>query len=102
MKRKARVYHQGKLAGHLEEDERGAWVFRYEAGYRGHPVSLSLGVREEPYHFETFPPPFEGLLPEGENLDALLGNLGIDRDDLFRQLMAVGQDVVGALTFEEA
>ncbi len=43
----------------------------------------------------------EGLLPEGEMLGGLLRQLKIDAKDLFSQLMAVGRDLVGAVTVEE-
>ncbi|MBR9980830.1 MAG: HipA N-terminal domain-containing protein, partial [Desulfatitalea sp.] len=59
-------------------------------------------VRPVPYEFETFPPFLEGLLPEGYNLEALLRALKIDRQDLFSQLLAVGTDMVGAVTVREA
>ena len=42
-----------------------------------------------------------GLLPEGPQLEAILRKHKIDRADCFRQLIIVGQDVVGSLTIEE-
>ena len=44
---------------------------------------------------------FEGLLPEGMMLEALLRKYKIDRNDYFGQIIMVGQDVVGAVTVEE-
>ncbi|MFW5877858.1 MAG: HipA N-terminal domain-containing protein, partial [bacterium] len=44
---------------------------------------------------------FEGLLPEGIQLEGLLKFNKIDRNDLFSQLMAVGDDMVGAVTVKE-
>jgi len=38
------------------------------------------------------------LLPEGVNLDAFLRRTKIDRRDYLSQLLAVGQDLVGAVT----
>jgi serine/threonine-protein kinase HipA len=49
--------------------------------------------------FDTFPPFFEGLLPEGMMLEGLLRRLKIDRNDFFAQLAATGEDLVGAVTF---
>ena len=43
---------------------------------------------------------FEGLLPEGFNLDALLRNHKIDRDDNYSQLIATGADLPGTVTIE--
>lgn len=98
--RRAAVHQQGRLAGWLESGEGGTWTFRYLPGYEGPPVSLTLPVREEPYRFSDFPPVFEGLLPEGSQLEALLRRHKIDRSDLFAQLIAVGADLVGSLTVE--
>jgi len=54
--------------------------------------------KEFTYH--TFPPFFDGVLPEGLRLEALLRQAKIDRDDLFSQLIAVGRDLVGNVTVE--
>ncbi len=53
------------------------------------------------YTYASFPPFFDGLLPEGNQLDGLLKIRKIDKDDYFSQLMAVGGDLVGAVTVEE-
>src|SRR5437773_9286852 len=100
--RKAEVYQQGTLAGILEELDQKRYRFVYASGYRGQPISLALPVREAPYEFDTFPPVFEGLLPEGLLLEAMLRQYKIDRKDMFKQLVLVGQDVVGSLTIKEA
>ncbi len=97
--REARILLHGRLAGHLREHVRaGACTFVYLPGYAGPPVSLTMSVRAEPYHFDGFPPFFDGLLPEGWQLDALLRHAKIDRDDRFAQLLRVGGDLVGAVT----
>jgi serine/threonine-protein kinase HipA len=99
--RKAAVHQQGTLAGILEEIEENRYRFSYDPAYRGQPVSLALPIREAPYDFERFPPVFEGLLPEGLPLEALLRQYKIDKKDLFKQLVTVGEDVVGSLTIKE-
>jgi hypothetical protein len=53
------------------------------------------------YSFDKFPPFFEGLLPEGVQLGGLLKIKKIDKDDLFSQLMAVGDELVGVITVKE-
>ncbi|MEX2044485.1 MAG: HipA N-terminal domain-containing protein, partial [Opitutus sp.] len=68
----------------------------------GEPVSLTMPVNTRVWEFPGFPAPFEGLLPEGGQLDALLRHRKLDRNDLFGQLLAVGRDVVGSLRIEEA
>ncbi len=99
--RKAEIYQQGILAGVLEESDRRHYQFTYVSGYQGEPVSLALPVRTEAYQFDRFPPVFEGLLPEGVQLEALLRIHKVDKSDLFQQLLIVGQDVVGSLTVRE-
>lgn len=91
----------GRRAGHLtEEVPGGACTFAYVPGYDGPPVSLTMPVRAEPYRFGTFPPFFDGLLPEGWQLEALLRRAKLDRTDRLGQLLRVGADLVGAVTVE--
>lgn len=100
--RRAEVALHGVPAGFLVEEAPGRGCrFEYAAGYRGPPVSLTLPVRAEPYAFDEFPPFFDGLLPEGFQLEALLRQRKLDRDDRFGQLVAVGADTVGAVTVRE-
>jgi serine/threonine-protein kinase HipA len=99
--RGAWVLQHGLPAGELTEAPGGGWTFTYAPGYSGPPVSLVVPLRAEPYHFPTFPPFLEGLLPEGPQIEAILRQHKIDRGDCFRQLTTVGQDLVGSLTVEE-
>ena len=100
--RKAEIFVNGLLAGELEEHSRGtSYVFRYVEEYKGLPVSLTMPLSKPEIRFDQFPPFFEGLLPEGVMLDGLLRQQKIDKDDLFSQLVAVGRDLVGAITVEE-
>lgn len=99
--RRASVHQHGVLAGYLTEADGEGWQFTYLDGYRGAAVSLTLPVRAQAYAFSTFPPVFEGLLPEGPQLEALLRKHKIDRSDDFRQLVTVGADLVGSLTVTE-
>ena len=96
--RRAEVYQSKELAGYLQEARDGLWLFVYENDYEGLPVSLTLPVRKEAYTFREFPPVFEGLLPEGPQLEALLRKRKIDRHDTFTQLVTVGEDLVGSLS----
>ena len=99
--RKAEIYQQGTLAGILEELGQNRYRLVYASGYRGEPISLALPTREAPYEFDKFPPVFEGLLPEGLQLQAMLRLYKLDKKDLLKQLITVGQDVVGSLTVKE-
>ena len=101
LKRQAAISQHGHLAGHLRSAASGGWKFTYEPGYMGAPVSLTLPVRSEPYIFPEFPAFLEGLLPEGPQLEALLRKHKIDRHDAFRQLVTVGEDMIGSLTVRE-
>jgi serine/threonine-protein kinase HipA len=99
--RKAYVSVNGIKAGILKELENSTYQFKYNDDYQGAPISLTMPLKNKVYHFDIFPPFFEGLLPEGMMLEALLRKYKIDSKDYFSQLMVVGQDVVGAVTIEE-
>jgi serine/threonine-protein kinase HipA len=97
--RRADVHVHGKLAGVLTEHERGKrYSFFYLPGYSGPPASLTMPVRSEPFVFTEFPPFFDGVLPEGIQLESLLRRRKIDKKDYFSQLLAVGTDMVGSVT----
>lgn len=98
--RRCAVYQMGTLAGYLEEMGEGAWSFTYCPEYAGPAVSLTMPLRREPYAFDRFPSLFEGLLPEGVQLEAVLRKHKIDRNDPYGQLIVVGSDMVGSLTIE--
>ncbi len=91
------VYNHDVQAGVLSEDDEG-YCFVYQNDYKGEPVSLTLPVRPQAYRFSSFPPFFEGLLPEGFQLESLLRAKKLDADDYMAQLEAVGQDCVGSIT----
>jgi len=101
--RKARIFMHGIPAGVLEEVMIGrSYRFIYDADYSGPPVSLAMPWSDKlEYAFDVFPPLFDGLLPEGVMLEALLKQRKLDHGDFFGQLMAVGADLVGAITVEE-
>lgn len=96
--RRAEIFQQGALAGTLEELDAGRWRFTYADGYSGEPVSLTMPRAKAMHEFERFPPAFEGLLPEGIQLEAMLRRYKLDRANLFGQLIVAGQDLVGSLT----
>lgn len=98
--KKAQILVHGVRAAILEKQDEG-YRFIYEPNYEGPPVSLAMPLKNSEYVFDQFPPFFEGLLPEGDTLEALLRKYKLDRKDYFGQLMRVGQDLVGAVTVEE-
>jgi len=98
--RKARVLVNNIEAGIFENPTSDQYKFTYHFDYQGPPISLTMPLINPVYEFNAFPPFFEGLLPEGVMLEALLRKYKIDRNDYFSQLVKVGQDVVGAVTIE--
>jgi len=100
--RKAKVFVNGIEAGVLSEIEQGAeYVFEYNEGYDGLEVSRTMLPSQKKHKYNKFPPFFEGLLPEGIQLEGLLKLNKIDRNDLFSQLIVIGEDMVGAVTIKE-
>lgn len=100
--RKAEVFNNGVPAGEFIEFEKNKnYKFTYYNNYSSSPISLTMPVAAKEFHFNSFPPFFEGLLPEGIMLDSLLRTAKIDADDYFTQLMYVGGDLVGSVTVKE-
>jgi serine/threonine-protein kinase HipA len=101
--RKAKVYVKGREAGTLTEVVQGTeYLFEYLDDYNGLEVSRTMPTKNKVYKFNSFPPFFDGLLPEGIQLEGLLKLRKFDKHDYFSQLMAVGGDMVGAVTVNEA
>jgi serine/threonine-protein kinase HipA len=98
--REANVYNFGIYAGKLLDIGDGTFRFVYDKQYFGPPISLTMPVTQGEFSYVHFPPFFDGLLPEGMLLEALLKNAKIDRKDLFLQLVTVGKDLVGSVTVE--
>ncbi len=100
--RKAKVYVNGTEAGTLSEIRLGKeYLFEYGEGYYELEISRTMLVNQRIYLFHEFPPFFEGLLPEGIQLEGLLKTGKIDRNDLFSQLVTVGEDLIGVITVKE-
>jgi HipA-like protein len=91
------VFVGGTRAGVLERRTDG-YRFAYVPGYEGPPAFLNLPVKLGEKMWDAFPPPFDGLLPEGILLEQLLTAAKLDRRDKWGQLLAVGRDVTGMLT----
>lgn len=99
--KRARALINGIEAGIFEITDIEKYRFTYHSDYQGPPISLTMPLINKVYDFDSFPPFFEGLLPEGMMLEALLRKYKIDKNDYFEQLLTVGKDVVGAVTIEE-
>jgi serine/threonine-protein kinase HipA len=96
--KQADVFVNDIKAGQLIEYTIYEYEFKYQDNYKGFPVSLTMPVSGQQYKFSSFPAFFEGLLPEGTQLEALLKDKKINRNDYFTQLVACGADCVGAVT----
>jgi serine/threonine-protein kinase HipA len=99
--KRAKVFVHKNEAGFLEEIEKGrSYRFIYDPNYEGQPVSLTMPIHQKEFRYNRFPPFFDGLLPEGFQLEGLLKQKKIDKDDYFEQLLAVGADLVGAVSVQ--
>ncbi len=99
--KKAKVFVDDVLAGYFVEiEKRKKYCFYYLDGYEGGSISLTMPVSQKVYTFDTFPPFFEGFLPEGIMLELLLRKTKIDKDDFFEQLMRVGGELIGNVNVE--
>ena len=98
--RKAIVYVHNNRAGVLTEISPTEYYFEYDDNYKRDVVSLTMPVSQKIYNYNSFPPFFEGLLPEGFMLEGLLKNTNINHNDYFSQLIAVGGNLVGAVRIE--
>lgn len=100
--RKAKIFVRGIEAGTLTESVQGKeYVFEYLNEYDGTEISRTMPTNIRIYKFDNFPPFFDGLLPEGIQLEGLLKIRKIDKNDLLSQLIAVGEDLVGVVTVKE-
>lgn len=99
--RTVKIYISDQLAGRLLETDDRHYIFEYEPNYTGLPVSLTMPLSQRVFHFNSFPAFFDGLLPEGPQLEGLLKQRKLDRDDYLGQLIAVGKDMAGVVTVRE-
>lgn len=100
--RKAKIFVKGVESGTLTEVRQNLeYLFEYGEKYDGPGISLTMPTHTRTYRFDRFPPFFDGLLPEGIQLEGLLKIRKIDRHDCFSQLVAVGDDLSGVITVKE-
>ena len=102
--RRAAIKLDQHLAGWLTQDEEG-YHFSYEKEYLQRPgvkaVSLTLPLREEPYHSTVLFPFFDGLIPEGWLLDIAEKNWKLDHRDRMGLLLVCCKDCIGNVSVEE-
>ena len=102
--RQAGVYVRDRFAGLIQETDEG-YRFTYDPAYlaseKPNVVSLTLPLREESYTSSTLFPFFDGLIPEGWLLEAVMHNWKIDRQDRFGLLLIACKDAIGNVVIRE-
>ncbi len=100
------VYNNSILAGYLEKDANGKYIFRYDDLYFQRteipPISLTLPKTRQVHYSDKLFSFFYGLLSEGVNKDIQCRLLKIDENDHFtRLLQSAGDDTIGAITVKQ-
>jgi len=101
--RKAAIKIKDQEVGLLIQDELG-YHFVYDKVYAAQPdaksVSLTLPLREAPYHSNILFPFFDGLIPEGWLLDIAEKNWKLNPRDRMGLLLTCCKDCIGAVSVE--
>ncbi len=102
---KGLVFNNGILAGSIDKDDAGVFLFTYDNQYLNDrslpPVSLTLLKTQQQYRSEKMFPFFYGLLSEGVNKDIQCRLYKIDEaDDFTRLLLTAQHDTIGAITIK--
>lgn len=97
------VYNNGVIAGFIEKNSNGGYIFRYEDSYfynnNNPPISLTLPKSRQVYHSVEMFSFFHGLLSEGINKDIQCRLYKVDEnDDFTRLLLTARYDPIGAIT----
>lgn len=100
--RKAEIFYNKDLAGHLTETDDGDYVFQYEQEYVAeHPdqfLTFTMPVRIEPFKDTRLFPFFEGLIPEGWLLEIASRSWKLNPRDRMGLLLACCQNCIGAVS----
>jgi serine/threonine-protein kinase HipA len=99
----AQVFYKEIFAGILLKTN-NEYLFTYDKDFLKSktPISMSLPLREEPYHSKELFPFFKGLLPEGWYLDIVSMSQKVDTKDYFGVLISTsGSDTTGAVTIRK-
>lgn len=99
--KQAEIFMYDKLAGILTEDENG-FTFQYDLNYLNdldsEAISLTMPLRNKPYHDKVLFPFFDGLIPEGWLLDIAERSWKINQRDRMSLLLACCKDCIGAVS----
>ncbi|MDO4848603.1 MAG: HipA domain-containing protein [Coriobacteriia bacterium] len=92
------VYIGQNRCGILSQASTGALAFRYDSGYDGVPLSLSMPVGLAEYGDRIVRPYLMGLLPdEGATRAAIGAKYGVSGENPFKLLAHIGGDCPGAV-----
>ncbi len=101
MNRSGKVFHQTNFAGMLSEDEDG-YHFQYDEKYlnqaNAQAISLTIPLRNNPFHSPVLFPFFDGLIPEGWLMDIAIQNWKLNPRDRMGLLLSVCKDCIGAVS----
>lgn len=90
----------GTFAGTLSQDEHGLRSFRYEGGYSGVPLSLSMPISNKVYRGRVVDAYLLGLLPDDERVRREAGRrFGVSGNNPYALLSYMGLDCPGAVQF---
>jgi serine/threonine-protein kinase HipA len=92
------AYLAGRRTGRLIRKDNGNLQFRYDGGYDGPPLSLSMPVQADAHPHATCRAVFGGLLPEGDGRETLARVLGVSPGNDYGLIAEVGGDCAGAIT----
>ncbi|MBF0388085.1 MAG: HipA N-terminal domain-containing protein [Candidatus Omnitrophica bacterium] len=102
-KRKVDVLYHDRLAGFLEETDKGyKFVYTLDHLKTGKPISLSLPLQAEPFESATLFSFFAGMNSEGWYRDIVCATKKIDPTDEFGILLVTGASTIGAVTVKES
>jgi len=90
------LYVNDTRAGELLFDsQKQQYIVEYYPQYTNEPVSFTMPKERAPYCYDFLPPFFEGLLPEGPQLEWALEHCGGEGEPRFQILQQAGRDTVG-------
>jgi len=100
--RKAEIYYDSHLAGHLTETDDGEYTFQYTTEYiKNHPtqfLTFTMQVSNQLYKDKRLFPFFEGLIPEGWLLEIASKNWKLNPNDRMGLLLACCSNCIGAVS----
>lgn len=102
------VWLHGSRVALIERDGRGRPRLRYtDEAFAKYPLgtlvlSLALPLAKQRYAQGVTRAFLDGLLPEGESRTAIANDVGVDRDDTYGLIRALGRDCAGAIVVQPA